>query len=582
MTSNLVVESSTCAEEALALLATKNYDVIISDYEMPQTNGLDFLKTLKQQKSSIPFILFTGKGREEVAIQALNLGADGYYNKQGSPETVYGELIHGIETLHEKRRIQHALEETEKRYSALMEQATDAIFVHDSKGRILDVNQRACKNLGYSKKEVLSMSIGDIDSNATETEKGAIWAKVLAGETFTFESNNKRRDGSVVPVEVSLGPIKIGKDLLVMGLVRDITNRKSIEKSLKESQRRYQDIIENTGEFIWEMDSQGRYTYCSPQMEELWGIKPENMIGKTPFDVMPPEYREMALQGFLSFGQSTQAFRNLESIAYDSQGQPITIEINGRPFFDDQGALLGFRGVTRDITERKKNEEQQKRNCTKTQQANEKLQVVGGLTRHDITNKLSSIKIQTYLIKKKFGDNPELVKAIEGIELAVAQSNKLFEFSSLYERIGAEELTQIDVEDCFDQARALMPDLSVQIINSFRGLVVLADSLLRQVFYNLINNSLKHGSKVTQIQLDYRQNNSVLYLIYSDNGVGVPQGVKDKIFEEGFGTNGATNHGLQLVKKMIEAYGWPIKEAGNPGLGAMFEIVIRKNRNYSL
>ncbi len=278
-------------------------------------------------------------------------------------------------------------------------------------------------------------------------------------------------------------------------------------------------------------------------------------------------------------GSHLNAFRNLESIAYDNQGQPITIEINGRPFFDDQGALLGFRGVTRDITERKKNEEKQKLNCTKTQQANEKLQVVGGLTRHDITNKLSSIKIQTYLIKKKFGDNPELVKAIEGIELAVEQSNKLFEFSSLYERIGVEELTQIDVGDCFDQAKALMPVLSVEIINNCRGLAVLADSLLRQVFYNLIDNSLKHGSKVTRIQLDYRQNGSALYLIYTDNGVGVTQGDKDKIFENGFGPNGATNHGLQLVKKMIEAYGWSIKEAGTPGLGASFEIVIRKSRS---
>jgi signal transduction histidine kinase len=95
----------------------------------------------------------------------------------------------------------------------------------------------------------------------------------------------------------------------------------------------------------------------------------------------------------------------------------------------------------------------------------------------------------------------------------VEQSNKLFEFSSLYERIGVEELTEIDVGDCFDQASALMPVLSVEIINNCRGLVVLADSLLRQVFYNLIDNSLKHGSKVTRIQLGYRQADSALYLI---------------------------------------------------------------------
>ena len=94
----------------------------------------------------------------------------------------------------------------------------------------------------------------------------------------------------------------------------------------------------------------------------------------------------------------------------------------------------------------------------------------------------------------------------------------------------------------------------------------------------MIEDLLKHGSKVRQIQLDYRQNGFALYLIYSDNGVGVTQGDKDKIFEDGFGPNEATNHGLQLVKKMIEAYGWSIKVAGTPGLGAKFEISIRKSR----
>lgn len=578
MNSAFDVDFALSVDEAFAKLSLDCFDVIISDYEMPNKNGLDFLKTLKKIGWEIPFILFTGKGREEVAIQALNLGADGYYNKQGSPETVYGELVHGLLRAHEKWRIKQALEESEKRYSALMEQATDAIFLHDVEGQIIDVNQRACKNLGYKKQELVGKNISEIDVNATEANKGALWPKVVKGDNYTFESINKRKDGSTFAVEVSLGPINTEGQTLVMGLVRDTTLRKKIERSLAESQRRYQDLIETLNEFIWEMDAQGRYTYCSPQMEQLWGIKPESMIGKTPFDVMPTEYREMALQAFLSFGLSPTPFKNLESYAFDGQRRPIVLEINGMPFFDEAGKLLGFRGITRDITERKRNEEQQKINYNKMQKANEKLQVVGSLTRHDVINKLSSINAQAYLVKKKFGDNSDITKAMDTIRLAIEQSNKLFEFSKLYERIGSEELKSIDVLGAFNEAKSLLGASQIKSVCNCNNLKVQADSMLLQVFYNLIDNSLRHGQKVTEIQLSCISNETEDRLVYSDNGVGVATKVKEKIFANAFSADGKSGHGMYLVRRIIEEYGWYIKETGTPQEGARFEFIIPKRR----
>ena len=90
------IDTACCVDEAFKKLSTGKYDVVISDYEMPQKNGLDFLKELREQKNDIAFIIFTGRGREDVAVQALNLGADCYLNKNGSPEAVYGELSHAI------------------------------------------------------------------------------------------------------------------------------------------------------------------------------------------------------------------------------------------------------------------------------------------------------------------------------------------------------------------------------------------------------------------------------------------------------------------------------------------------------
>ena len=86
------IDCACCVDEAFKNLAAGHYDVVISDFEMPQKNGLQFLTQLREQNIELPFILFTGKGREEVALKALNLGADGYINKKGNPETVYGEL----------------------------------------------------------------------------------------------------------------------------------------------------------------------------------------------------------------------------------------------------------------------------------------------------------------------------------------------------------------------------------------------------------------------------------------------------------------------------------------------------------
>jgi DNA-binding NtrC family response regulator len=91
------IDHAGCVDEAFQKLSSGRYDVVVSDYEMPKKDGLEFLKELRDQNNTIPFILFTGKGREEVAIKTFNFGADAYINKQGNPEIVYGELANNIQ-----------------------------------------------------------------------------------------------------------------------------------------------------------------------------------------------------------------------------------------------------------------------------------------------------------------------------------------------------------------------------------------------------------------------------------------------------------------------------------------------------
>ena len=105
------------------------YDVVVSDYEMPLKNGLEFLKELREQKNDIPFILFTGKGREDVAVKALNLGADSYINKNGSPETVYCELADAINKTVERKKSRKLLAKSESKYRTLVENSLQGISI---------------------------------------------------------------------------------------------------------------------------------------------------------------------------------------------------------------------------------------------------------------------------------------------------------------------------------------------------------------------------------------------------------------------------------------------------------------------
>jgi signal transduction histidine kinase len=237
------------------------------------------------------------------------------------------------------------------------------------------------------------------------------------------------------------------------------------------------------------------------------------------------------------------------------------------------GALL-FRAIKYSI-ERKKIEEKLQESRDKIEMLNEKLHVVGHLTRHDTLNKLGVIVGQTFLLKEKYADYAGIAYRLDKIQRSCRVIETIFNFAKMYESLGVEELTYIDVEKAVDEAVVLFPNSTVKVVNDCQGLRLLADSLLKQLFYNFIDNTRKYGKKTTTIRVHYEKaDQDNLKLIYEDNGVGVPLEYKPCLFKEGFSTGGSTGYGLFLTKKMMDVYGWEIEETGEPGIGAKFVISI--------
>jgi signal transduction histidine kinase len=182
------------------------------------------------------------------------------------------------------------------------------------------------------------------------------------------------------------------------------------------------------------------------------------------------------------------------------------------------------------------------------------------------------------LNKKRLGDHSDILKSFEEMASACAQIVRIFDFTKDYEMLGVEELTYIDVEDAVQKAVSLFSDLDgVKVTNECHGLTVLADSLLRQLFYNLIDNSLKYGYKTTKVNVHFEKTEGdELKLFYEDDGVGIPDDEKPNLFKEGYTTGKGSGYGLYLIKKIIEVYEWTIQETGEPNKGVQFTITIPK------
>ncbi|MHC4271638.1 MAG: PAS domain-containing protein, partial [Planctomycetota bacterium] len=126
---------------------------------------------------------------------------------------------------------------------------------------------------------------------------------------------------------------------------------------LRISEERFRSLVETTSDWIWEVDTNGVYTYVSPKIRDILGYEPEEVLGKTPFDLMPQDEASRISDIFSSIVASQEPFRELENINVHKDGHMVTLETSGNPFFDEMGKLLGYRGIDRDITKRKKTED---------------------------------------------------------------------------------------------------------------------------------------------------------------------------------------------------------------------------------
>jgi PAS domain S-box-containing protein len=462
-----------------------------------------------------------------------------------------------------RKKDEQAIEESQQKFEGLFRHNPEAAVYLDTQFHIINANPRFLKLFGYSAEEVKGKNINDVVVPEHMREEAESLDKDAKNGYASHDTVRERKDGSLVPVSISAAPVTFENNLLgYVGIYKDITELKRAQEESEESRRHFQMLFDLMADPVAVVDGRGKILEVTRKVEEITGFKKEELVGKNLLKVK-------------MFGAKTKAvmIANLAKRMMGMHLEPYEVEVlkkdGGKLLYEINAAKINYKDkpadlvVFRDISERKKLEE--------------KLRIVGSLTRHDVRNKLSAITGNIYISRKKLVDRPDVLEGFNDMQSACEQIVGIFEFAKDYERLGIEELGFVDVETTVGKAASSFSDLKgVRVVNECHGLTVLADSLLERLFYNLIDNSLKYGGKLTQIRIRHEESQDQLGLIYEDDGVGISKDAKPKLFTEGFTTGKGSGYGLYLIKRMMEVYGWTISETGTHGKGAQFTINIPK------
>ncbi len=274
-------------------------------------------------------------------------------------DPVIGGIVVNARDITERKQAAQTIEASEHKLRAVLEAATDGILVADAQTRKFVLWNRAiCDMLGYTPAEIAALGVEDIHPPESLPSALRTFALSQKGELkIAADLPVRRKDGSVFFVDIATSVMTLEERTLLVGMFRDITERKQAGEALRESEEKFRGLVETTTDWIWQTDEHGVYTYASPQVHDLLGYAPEEIVGKTPFDLMPPGEAERMREAFKSIVASRRPFRLLENVNLHKNGWTVVLETSGTPFFDPAGAYKGYRGIDRDITDRKQAEE---------------------------------------------------------------------------------------------------------------------------------------------------------------------------------------------------------------------------------
>jgi len=562
--------SVSTSNEAMDALREQRFEAIIADYTPPNVDSIGLLKILRVQGNPVPFLLVTNTGREDVASLALREGANFYMYKSRDPKAHFAELARVVRLLVEKTDAERQLRERDLMFRTLFENTGTALAVFGKDGTIVHVNAEFEKMTGYTR-GVLEGEVNGFDL-ISPGDRGRVRdahiTKVNDGVPGPHICELRLVDkwGNARQVSASLRMVP-GVDLLVASFV-DISRYLTANPPGRTAGPHFRVLAEDCGDILYRMRLKPNFMfeYVSPSCTAVTGYTPEEHYQDPSlgFRLVHPEDREL-LEAIRSDPTKFAGPFQLRWVRKD--GTVLWTEQIISPVKDENGEVVAFEGIARDVTRRELTEQA-------LHQANKRLVLMGSITRHDLMNQLAVMSAGLDLASDSSTEGvvrDQISMARESVE----KMRALLELTSEYRDMGMSRADWVDVKQACLKGLSGQATSGVKVELGLDGLSILADPMFARAFSSLIDNSIRHNSQVTRLGFSYTRANGSVVLVVEDDGAGIPTEEKERVFQRGYGKN--TGYGLYFVREVLGITGMTIKETGTPGRGARFEITVPEN-----
>lgn len=531
------------------------------------------------------------------------------------------------------------LSDSEKRFRAIIEQATDAMYLSDMDGNIIDVNKRACESLGYTRDELLKLKVTDLDVEYDETKKmKSSFEKMKPNENFTFESVHSHINGKSFPVEISSSIIELDGTLNVIGFVRDISERKENELKVIRTAQHYKALIENAPDGIVLIDAMGDFKFVSPSARKIFGYSDSEEITGSPAQFTHPDDLDAVLSLLENITFNSSSISPIQYRFADINGRWRWVESTFSNLLEDpsvEAIVINFRDITdRKLAEEevnKLNEElehkvvdrtielekrsfelieneaallnlvedlnlksEELQNSTRQLQAtNKELEAFSYSVSHDLRAPLRAINGFVNILNEEYGNilDDEGKRICSIIHSNAVKMGQLIDDLLSFSRLIRSELNQstIDMQSMvhsliteFKSSKELNPNvISLHDLPQSKG----DTNLIKQVWINLISNAIKYSSKTKnpKIIIGATQNNNETVYFIKDNGVGFNMSYSHKlfgVFQRLHGSNEfeGTGVGLAIVQRIITRHGGRVWAESEIDKGATFYFALPRNK----
>ncbi len=492
-----------------------------------------------------------------------------------------------------------ALRETEEKFKALFNQSVVGIYVHDIEGQIMDVNQTACLQVGYSRDELRRMTVFDLhpdDKDSLNLPKDKIlreWQKWLPEQSFVFEVQHQRKDGVVIPIQLSTCVISYASQKLILAISQNITERKQAEMEIRKSEKRFRDLCEMLPEAVFEADLEMNLNFMNQQAFIMFGYSQQDFgEGLKLYDMLATQERERArTHGKQQLEGAQYGATEYRALKKDGTLFPVLLHTN--PVIENN-SISGFRGIIIDITERKLMEE----HLIDIQKMESIGNLAGGIA-HDFNNILFPIVGVSELLMEDLPENSLEYENARHILKAGKRGTELVKQILAFSRQTEHRKRPVRLQQILKEVLQLVRSTIPSNIRVHRDLQndcapINADpTQIHQVVMNLITNAFHAINERIDGEIAVKLGERNLsnedfsdktprpgryaMVSVSDNGVGIEPKALEKIFEPYFTTKKkgkGTGLGLAVVYGIIKEHGGHVKVDSEVGKGSRFRVYL--------